>query len=251
MFDQFIAAGRAKWGQKSGLVLLLPHGYEGQGPEHSSGRIERFLQSAAEKNWTVANLSSSAQYFHILRRQAAMLTKEEVRPLVIMSPKSLLRNPVVSSSGTDLSEGAFRPVLEQFTLGRDDTKVERIVLCTGKIAIDIAAQIKAENEYRWLQVLRLEEIYPFPTIILKAMFKRYVNLKEIFWVQEEPKNMGAWNFVEPRINEIVPNGILVNYIGRRRRSSPAEGDPNVHKLDQSKILHAALIRVEEGGINNG
>jgi 2-oxoglutarate dehydrogenase E1 component len=251
MFDQFIAAGRAKWGQKSGLVLLLPHGYEGQGPEHSSGRIERFLQSAAEKNWTVANLSSSAQYFHILRRQAAMLTKEEVRPLVIMSPKSLLRNPVVYSIGTDLSEGAFRPVLEQFTLGRDDTKVERIVLCTGKIAIDIAAQIKDENDYRWLQVLRLEEIYPFPTIILKAMVKRYVNLKEIFWVQEEPKNMGAWNFVEPRINEIVPNGIRVNYIGRRRRSSPAEGDPNVHKLDQSKILHTALTRVEEGGINNG
>jgi 2-oxoglutarate dehydrogenase E1 component len=251
MFDQFIAAGRAKWGQKSGLVLLLPHGYEGQGPEHSSGRIERFLQSAAEKNWTVANLSSSAQYFHILRRQAAMLSREEVRPLVIMSPKSLLRNPVVSSSGMELSEGAFKPVLEQFSFVRDNANVERIVLCTGKIAIDIAAQIKDESDYGWLQVLRLEEIYPFPTILLKDMFKRYGNVKEILWVQEEPKNMGAWNFVEPRINGIAPNGIRVNYIGRRRRSSPAEGDPDVHKLDQSKILHAALTRVEEGGVNNG
>jgi 2-oxoglutarate dehydrogenase E1 component len=251
MFDQFIAAGRAKWGQKSGLVLLLPHGYEGQGPEHSSGRVERFLQSAAEKNWTVANLSSSAQYFHILRRQAAMLSREEVRPLVIMSPKSLLRNPKVSSTGTELSEGKFKPVLEQFTLKRDDDLVERIVLCSGKIAIDIAAQINDESEYVWLQVLRLEEIYPFPTNILKDLFNRYLNVKEIIWVQEEPKNMGAWNFVEPRINEIAPNEIRVNYIGRRRRSSPAEGDPNVHKLDQSKIIHAALTRVEEGGLNNG
>jgi len=248
IFDQFIAAGMAKWGQKSGLVLLLPHGYEGQGPEHSSGRLERFLQSAAEKNWTVANLSSAAQYFHILRRQAAMLTKEEVRPLIIMSPKSLLRNPLVTSSGTELSEGEFKPVLEQFMQSRDRHKVERIVFCSGKIAIDIAEQLKDESQYEWLQVLRIEEIYPFPTNILKAIMEQYDNVKELFWVQEEPKNMGAWNFVEPRINGIAPNGIKVDFVGRRRRSSPAEGEPNVHKLGQSKIISVALSRDEKGGV---
>ncbi|WP_066061552.1 2-oxoglutarate dehydrogenase E1 component [Neobacillus soli] len=251
IFDQFIAAGRAKWGQKSGLVLLLPHGYEGQGPEHSSGRLERFLQSAAEKNWTIVNLSSAAQYFHVLRRQAAMLSKEEVRPLVIMSPKSLLRNPDVSSAGTELSEGEFRPVMEQFPLTRDNDRVERIVICSGKIAIDIADQLKEADSYEWLQVLRLEEIYPFPTNILKGIFTRYKNVKKIIWVQEEPKNMGAWNFVEPRINGIAPNGIKVDYAGRRRRSSPAEGEPNVHKLGQSKILSSALTRDENGGSKNG
>lgn len=243
IFDQFIAAGRAKWGQKSGMVLLLPHGYEGQGPEHSSGRMERFLQLAAEKNWTVANLTSAAQYFHILRRQAALLKREDVRPLVIMSPKSLLRNPLVSSDLTELSEGEFKPVIEQLAV--DAKKVQRIVICTGKIAIDIEEQINSANDYSWLQVLRLEQIYPFPVETLKTMFKQYENIKEIYWVQEEPKNMGAWYFVEPRINELAPQGVRVEYIGRRRRSSPAEGDPNVHKYNQAKILQEALTKKEE------
>lgn len=243
IFDQFIAAGRAKWGQKSGMVLLLPHGYEGQGPEHSSGRMERFLQLAAEKNWTVANLTSAAQYFHILRRQAALLKREDVRPLVIMSPKSLLRNPLVSSDLTELSEGEFKPVIEQLAV--DAKKVQRIVICTGKIAIDIEEQINSANDYSWLQVLKLEQIYPFPVETLKTMFKQYENIKEIYWVQEEPKNMGAWYFVEPRINELAPQGVRVEYIGRRRRSSPAEGDPNVHKYNQAKILQEALTKKEE------
>ncbi|MGG1674606.1 2-oxoglutarate dehydrogenase E1 component [Neobacillus sp. NRS-1170] len=251
IFDQFIAAGRAKWGQKSGLILLLPHGYEGQGPEHSSGRVERFLQSAAEKNWTVANLSSAAQYFHLLRRQAAMLTKEEIKPLIIMSPKSLLRNPLVSSTAADLSEGEFKPVMEHFQSDRDDKKVEKIVLCSGKISIDIAEQVKESDSYDWLQVIRLEEIYPFPADELRGIFAKYENIKEVAWAQEEPKNMGVWNFVEPRINEIVPAGMKVDYIGRRRRSSPAEGEPNVHKLAQSKILQAALTRPEKGGLHHG
>jgi 2-oxoglutarate dehydrogenase E1 component len=166
-----------------------------------------------------------------------------------MSPKSLLRNPLVSSSSTELSDGEFMPVIEQFS-GAEE-KVDRLVLCTGKIAIDIAEHVNNGNDYSWLQVLRVEEIYPFPIELLQNIVNKYVNIKEIFWVQEEPKNMGAWNFVEPRINEIAPSGIRVKYIGRRRRSSPAEGDPNVHKLDQSKILQAALTRVEEGGINHG
>jgi 2-oxoglutarate dehydrogenase E1 component len=251
LFDQFIAAGKAKWGQNSGIVLLLPHGYEGQGPEHSSARLERFLQLAAEKNWTIANMTSAANYFHILRRQAAMLTKEEVRPLVIMTPKSLLRHPLVPSDATELSEGKFKSILEQFTGDRQNDQVKRIVLCSGKIAIDLAEQIKNENEYPWLQILRLEEIYPFPTNILKQQFQKYPNVQEIFWVQEEPKNMGAWFFVEPRINAITPNGIRAKFIGRRRRSSPAEGEPEIHKLTQAKILRDALTLDEKGEVSHG
>ncbi|KAB2329830.1 2-oxoglutarate dehydrogenase E1 component [Bacillus mesophilum] len=242
MFDQFIAAGRAKWGQKSGLVMLLPHGYEGQGPEHSSARLERFLTLAAENNWTVANLSSSAQYFHILRRQAAILNKEEVRPLVIMSPKSLLRNPLVASNGIELSEGEFKPVIEQNGLGENHEAVTRIVLATGKMSIDLAESLSKKEDMDWLHVLRVEEIYPFPLTKIKEIMSRYPNLQEIIWVQEEPKNMGAWTFIEPRLNEIAPKGSAVSYIGRRRRSSPAEGDPNVHKMDQARIIEEALTR---------
>lgn len=250
LFDQFVAAGRAKWGQKSGLVLLLPHGYEGQGPEHSSGRVERFLTLAAENNWTVANLSSAAQYFHILRRQAAILQQEAVRPLVLMTPKSLLRNPSVSAGPDQLSEGSFQPILEQPGLGGNPELIERVVLCTGKVSIDISEKIDPEV-HDWLHVLRIEEIYPFPLVSLKDVLARYPNLKEIVWVQEEPKNMGAWTFVEPRINEAAPHDIEVSYIGRRRRSSPGEGDPNTHKIEQARIIRDALARKNGGGNENG
>lgn len=246
IFDQFIAAGRAKWGQKSGLVMLLPHGYEGQGPEHSSARLERFLILAAENNWTVANLTSSAQYFHILRRQAAILNREEVRPLVIMSPKSLLRNQLVSSNGLELSEGEFKPVIEQPGLGKANEKVTRIVLASGKMAIDLAENLKTIEDQEWFHILRVEEIYPFPKEIIKEIIHRYPNLKEIMWVQEEPKNMGAWNFVLPRLLDIAPKGVNVKYAGRRRRSSPSEGDPNVHKKNQVRIISEALTsKIEE------
>jgi 2-oxoglutarate dehydrogenase E1 component len=250
LFDQFVAAGRAKWGQKSGLVMLLPHGYEGQGPEHSSGRVERFLTLAAENNWTVANLSSAAQYFHILRRQAAILQQESVRPLVLMTPKSLLRNPVVAADPDQLSKGGFMPIYEQPGLGEQQDAVTRVIMCTGKVSIDIAEKVNPEA-HNWLHVLRIEEIYPFPLDSLKEKLQRYPNLEEIVWVQEEPKNMGAWTFVEPRINEAAPKGIQVSYIGRRRRSSPAEGDPNIHKLEQARIVTDALTRTNRGGMANG
>lgn len=241
IFDQFIAAGRAKWGQKSGLVMLLPHGYEGQGPEHSSGRFERFLTLAAENNWTVANLTSAAQYFHILRRQAAILEKESVRPLVLMTPKSLLRNPSVASSPAEFSDGEFQSIVKQPGLGSDPNKVERVVLCTGKIAIDLAAKVESER-HEWLHILRIEEIYPFPFENLKKIFEQFPNLKEVCWIQEEPKNMGAWTFVEPRINETLQGKLKVSYIGRRRRSSPAEGEPDIHKIEQARIIGEALTR---------
>ena len=241
-FDQFIAAGRAKWGQKSGLVMLLPHGYEGQGPEHSSARLERFLSLAAENNWTVANLSSAAQYFHILRRQAAILGKEEVRPLVLMTPKSLLRNQIFASEPQEFSEGEFKSFIEQPGLGKNKDAVERIVCTTGKMAIDLAQAIDGKEDMDWLHIVRIEEIYPFPFAGVQELFASYPNLKEIKWVQEEPKNMGAWTFVEPRLRAASPEGVTVDYIGRRRRSSPAEGDPTIHKKIQNHIITSALTR---------
>lgn len=241
MFDQFISAGRAKWGQKSGLVMLLPHGYEGQGPEHSSARLERYLQLAAENNWTVANLSTAGQYFHILRRQAAMLAKDEVRPLVIMTPKSLLRHPLASVDGVELTNGEFMPVLEQKGLDHNPEKVERIILCSGKIAIDFEERIKDE-EIDWAHILRVEELYPFPKTEIKEIISKHKKLKELVWVQEEPKNMGGWTFVDPYLRDLAPKGVSVKYVGRPRRSSPSEGDPIVHKKEQTRIITEALTK---------
>jgi 2-oxoglutarate dehydrogenase E1 component len=243
LFDQFLSSARAKWGQKSGMVLLLPHGYEGQGPEHSSARPERFLQLAAENNWTVANLTSAAQYFHILRRQASILGTEYVRPLVIMTPKSLLRHPMVSSSGSELSEGHFQTVIEQPKLGTAAEKVKRLVLTTGKMAIDLAVEIDAGKEDRNLDdlhIVRIEQLYPFPKEKVEAIIKRYPNLKEIVWVQEEPKNMGAWHYIAPTLYDLASGSLAVGYIGRQYRSSTAGGDSLVHKKEQERIIEQAL-----------
>ncbi|MGX1193589.1 2-oxoglutarate dehydrogenase E1 component [Metabacillus sp. SLBN-84] len=248
-FDQFISAGRAKWGQKSGLVMLLPHGYEGQGPEHSSARLERYLQLAAENNWTVANLTSAAQYFHILRRQAALLKREEVRPLVIMTPKSLLRNAQTISTIDEMSAGGFRSVIEQPGLGLNHSEVKRIVLCSGKIATDLTDKLNAmENKADSIHLVRVEELYPFPKKEIAAILGRYEALEEIVWVQEEPMNMGAWTYIEPELREVSPVQTKVKYIGRKRRSSTAEGDPNVHKKDQERIVTEALTWKNEGRI---
>ncbi|KMK76548.1 2-oxoglutarate dehydrogenase E1 component [Alkalihalobacillus pseudalcaliphilus] len=244
MFDQWISAGRAKWGQKSGLVILLPHGYEGQGPEHSSGRVERFLVLAAENNWTIANCSSASQYFHLLRRQAAILKKDSVRPLIIMTPKSLLRNSYASSDAKEFSDEEFRPLLEQSGLGKKKTKVERIILCSGKVSIDLAERIdkKSDENWDWLHIARVEELYPFPKRPIRELFASYKNLKEVVWVQEEPKNMGAWPFMESRIRDITPEDVSLSYIGRTFRSSPAEGNPIAHKTEQERIITESLTR---------
>ncbi|WP_214827931.1 2-oxoglutarate dehydrogenase E1 component [Exiguobacterium algae] len=243
MFDQFISAGRAKWGQKSGLVMLLPHGYEGQGPEHSSARMERYLTLAGEKNWTVANLSTAAQYFHILRRQAQMLDREEIRPMIIMTPKSLLRHPLAASSVDELTDGHFKPIIEQPGLGEDPSKVERLVFCSGKMAIDLADAVgKSEESLDFLHIVRVEEIYPFPVREIRDIISRYPNAREIVWVQEEPKNMGAWTYIEPRLEAVTTKRLDVRYIGRRRRSSPAEGNPTAHKQEQARIIRDALSR---------
>jgi 2-oxoglutarate dehydrogenase E1 component len=245
IIDQFISAGQAKWTQKSSLVLLLPHGYEGQGPEHSSARLERFLQASAEDNWTVANLTSAAQYFHLLRRQAATTQSEQARPLILMAPKSLIRNQQVASPGTALTEGTFRLVLEQEDLGGNVDFVKRLIMCTGKISIDLANGIADKAVYGWLHVIRVEQLYPFPEQELKSIQERYPSLKEIVWLQEEPQNMGAWTYMEPRIRAIATEAIRIRYIGRPARSSTASGYQNIHKYEQAQMIENALKPMQE------
>lgn len=245
MFDQFIASGLAKWHQRSGIVMLLPHGYEGQGPEHSSARLERFLQLSADNNWTVASLTTSAQYFHLLRRHAALLGTPQMRPLVLMAPKSLLRNPRVASHGLEFSEGSFKPVLPQFSLTdskeRRD-KVKRLILATGKVAVDLEESLSSSNEgeYDWLRVARVEQLYPLPKEELARIVKQFDKLEEIVWLQEEPKNQGSWNYMEPQLRELAPKKAAVRYIGRPERSSTASGHSDVHNAEQKWIISSAM-----------
>ncbi|HZL55179.1 MAG TPA: multifunctional oxoglutarate decarboxylase/oxoglutarate dehydrogenase thiamine pyrophosphate-binding subunit/dihydrolipoyllysine-residue succinyltransferase subunit [Solirubrobacteraceae bacterium] len=232
--DQFIVSGLAKWGQTSRLTLLLPHGYEGSGPEHSSARLERFLALAAEGNLRVANPTTPAQYFHLLRRQAKIVKQ---RPLIVMTPKSLLRLPQATSSLAELTDGRFEPVLaERFG---DDSKVTRLILCTGKIYYDLVGHPdRVGNDA--IAVGRVELLYPFPENELLEIIARYPNLTEIAWVQEEPRNMGARAFMSPRLLQILPAELEYGYIGRAERASPGEGYPAAHALEQSRIVRTAL-----------
>ena len=233
--DQFIASGLAKWGQTSRLTLLLPHGYEGAGPEHSSGRLERFLSLAAEGNMRVAQPTTPAQYFHLLRRQA-LIAKE--RPLIVMTPKSLLRLPQATSPLSELAEESrFHPVLAE--PGLDDAQVTRLVLCTGKIYYDLTGHsTRKDNPH--VGVARVELLYPFPERQLLELTARYPNLQEVLWVQEEPRNMGARAHMFPRLMQIMPEQIHFGYIGRPERASPGEGYPVAHLAEQQRIVRTAL-----------
>jgi 2-oxoglutarate dehydrogenase E1 component len=234
--DQFLAAGLSKWGLTTRLTLLLPHGYEGQGPEHSSARLERFLQLAAEGNIRVANPTTPAQYFHLLRRQAR---RTRQRPLVIMTPKSLLRLPQANSTLEDLSTGTWRPVLDDPAMQGDTRGRDRVVLCTGKLYYDLLAEAEKMGEGR-PAIVRLEQLYSFPWTEMRAVLGRYGKLGELVWVQEEPRNMGAWTYVEPRLRELAPEGVDVVYVGRPERASPAEGYPAAHAAEQGRIIREAL-----------
>ncbi len=234
IIDQFLIAGLAKWGETSRLTLLLPHGYEGQGPEHSSARLERFLALGAEGNIRVANCTTPAQYFHLLRRQAL---HTEIRPLVVMTPKSLLRLPAAASQLDDLVLGRFRTVLWD----RDRTwpeKVTRLLLCSGKIYYDIIASSRRAVAPH-VKIGRVELLYPFPGAEIGEYVRRYPNLKEVVWVQEEPRNMGARKFVMPKIRDVLPSGVTLLDVSRPERSSPAEGYPAAHKAEQERIVAAA------------
>jgi 2-oxoglutarate dehydrogenase E1 component len=233
--DQFIASGLAKWGQTSRLTLLLPHGYEGSGPEHSSGRLERFLALAAEGNMRVANLTTPAQYFHLLRRQA-LIAKQ--RPLVIMTPKSLLRLAQATNTVEDLAEGTrFEPVLAES--GVTEESVTRLVLCTGKIYYDLAGHPDRQGNDR-VAIGRVELLYPFPERNIRELIARYPKLREILWVQEEPRNVGARAHMFPRLMQIMPERIHFGFVGRPERASPGEGYPAAHIAEQSRIVRTAL-----------
>ncbi|WP_077624425.1 2-oxoglutarate dehydrogenase E1 component [Sediminibacillus massiliensis] len=247
IFDQFIAAGRAKWGEKSNMVLLLPHGYEGQGPEHSSARLERFLQLAAENNWIVANVTTSAQYFHLLRRQAALGGKDSARPLVVMTPKSLLRNQRVASEAKAFTDIGFQKLIPQPGLPKTTKKAKTLVIGSGKVMVDIEETMSNnEGKVNDVHVLRLEQIYPFPEKELKEVLKGCPNVEEIIWVQEEPRNMGGWNFVKEILFNLLEENQELHYAGRPDRASPAVGEPNVHKTEQKRIVHEAL-KLSKGG----
>lgn len=234
IIDQFIVSALSKWGQTTRLTLLLPHGYEGSGPEHSSGRLERFLSLAAEGNIRVANLTTPSQYFHMLRRQARVAKQ---RPLVIMTPKSLLRLPQATSRIEHLAEGRFFPVLPEPRV--DEEKVTRLVLCTGKIYYDLKGHATRENNES-VAITRVELLYPFPQAQILEEVKRYPNLKEVVWVQEEPRNMGARAHMSPRLLQILPADIEFGYVGRPERASPGEGYPAAHTVEQTRIIRTAL-----------
>jgi len=234
IIDQFLFAGLAKWGESSRLTLLLPHGYEGQGPEHSSARLERFLALGAEGNLRVANCTTPSQYFHLLRRQAR---HTEIRPLVVMTPKSLLRLPAATSQLDDLVLGKFRTVLWDKVRTWPE-KITRLLLCSGKIYYDIV-QSPRRAQTPHVAIGRVELLYPFPGSEIGEYARRYPNLKEVVWVQEEPRNMGARKFVLPKIRDVLPQSVALLDVSRPERSSPAEGYPAAHKAEQERIVSAA------------
>jgi 2-oxoglutarate dehydrogenase E1 component len=233
IIDQFISSGLAKWKQTSRLTLLLPHAYEGNGPEHSSARLERFLQLAAQENLRIANCTTAAQYFHLLRRQAL---DPSARALVVMTPKGLLRHKEAASPLADFSDGAFRPVLDANVV--DKASVRRLVFCSGKVYYDIIGHELAADA-GGIAVARIEQLYPFPVQPARELIVTYPALDEIVWAQEEPQNMGAWRTIRHRLEEAAA-GIPVRFVGRPWRASPAEGYPTTHAIGQDRIARAVL-----------
>jgi 2-oxoglutarate dehydrogenase E1 component len=239
VIDQFIAAGEVKWGRQSGLVLMLPHGYEGQGPEHSSARLERFLQLAADNNMQVAQPTTAAQIFHLLRRQMIRMFR---KPLVIMTPKSLLRHKDAASELVELARGEFRTVIPDASLG-DPLKVKRAILCSGKVYYDV----KAEREDRKaddVALIRIEQLYPFPHKALSAEFKRLANMTDVVWCQDEPQNMGAWFYVQHHLLEEMSDAHKLGYAGRPASASPAVGYYAKHNEQQKALIDAAFAKLK-------
>lgn len=240
VWDQFVSAAEEKWGQRSSLVLLLPHGYEGQGPEHSSARLERFLQSCAEDNMIVCNLTTPANFFHALRRQVKRTVK---KPLIVMAPKSLLRHPLVTSPPEDLTDGQFMRLIPSDV---DPGSVERLIFCSGKVYYDLMHALEEQEDKRSkVAIARLEQFYPFPDQEVRDELKRYSGARDTIWLQDEPANMGGWSFVRYRFDEILQDvhddcNRRIRYIGRAASASPATGSAKVHALEQENIIRQAF-----------
>ena len=237
VLDQFVTSAEDKWQQTSRLGLLLPHGYEGQGPEHSSARIERYLQLCAEDNLQVCNVTTPAQYFHLLRRQ---MRQPLAKPLVLFTPKSLLRFPASFSPLDELTRGSFRTVVDDPEVA-DRSIVSRVLLCSGKISYDLRAAREARNANA-VAIVRVEQLYPFPADALRSALERYVSARDFVWVQEEPQNMGAWSFIRPRRDEFLPVGAAFWYAGRAPSASPATGSAAVHKRELEQLISEAFGR---------
>jgi 2-oxoglutarate dehydrogenase E1 component len=238
MIDEFVTSARAKWGQTPSLVFLLPHGYEGQGPDHSSARPERFLQAAADTNLRLANCTTAAQYFHLLRRQALLLRTDPL-PLVVLTPKSLLRHPMVASAPSDLARGRFEPVLDDDDARSRRNAIERVILCSGKVYVDLMTSDQRATHTE-VAIVRIEQLYPFPEDELMAVLDRYSKATEIVWLQEEPANMGAWEFARPLIEEMLRGRRPLRYVGRPRSASPSEGSAAWHTVNQRAIVEQAF-----------
>jgi len=238
MLDQFVTSGRAKWGLKPSLVFLLPHGYEGAGPEHSSARPERILQAAADINLRLINCTTAAQYFHLLRRQAALLTIDPL-PLFVLTPKSLLRNPHVLSTPRDLEEGRFQSVIDDADARPQAKGIKRLVLCSGKVYVDLISSERRATATN-VAIARVEQLYPFPKAALTEVIEGYPALEDVVWLQEEPENMGAWEFMRPLLEELLGERAPLRYIGRTRSSSPSEGSSAWHQLNQKVLVEQAF-----------
>jgi 2-oxoglutarate dehydrogenase E1 component len=237
IIDEFLVSARSKWGQEPSLVLLLPHAHEGQGPDHASARPERFLQLAADTNMRIANCTTAAQYFHLLRRQAALLLTDPL-PLVVLTPKSLLRHPLVASTPRDLAEGRFRTVIDDDEARGRAREIRRVIVCTGKVFVDLAGSDKRAAA-RDIAIVRVEQLYPVPAQNLRATLDAYADAAEVVWMQEEPENMGAWEFMRPHLVEAAA-GRPVGLVARPRSASPAEGSAARHARQQEMLVEQAF-----------
>jgi len=240
VIDQFISSGEAKWGRQSGLVLMLPHGYEGQGPEHSSGRIERFLQLCADTNMQVVQPTTAAQIFHLLRRQ---MIRQFRKPLVIFTPKSLLRNKDATSPLSDLSKGSFQTLIGEVDETIDASKVKRLLVCSGKVYYDLV-NARKERGANDVVIARAEQLYPFPHKSLTAELKKYPNVTEVVWVQDEPQNQGPWFYVQHHLYENMNEGQKLAYAGRPASASPAVGYYSKHMEQLKSLLDQAFGRLK-------
>ncbi|MGA0612604.1 2-oxoglutarate dehydrogenase E1 component [Caldimonas sp. KR1-144] len=240
VIDQFIASGEVKWGRANGLTLMLPHGYEGQGPEHSSARLERFMQLAADNNMQVVQPTTASQIFHVLRRQQVRMFR---KPLVIMTPKSLLRNKDATSPLSEFTKGEFRTVIGELDAAIDAAKVKRVIACSGKVYYDLVKK-REEKKAADVAVIRVEQLYPFPHKAFAAELKKYPNLTEIVWCQDEPQNQGAWFFVQHYIHENMADGQKLGYAGRAASASPAVGYAHLHQEQQKALLDQAFNKLK-------